>query len=67
VSNPFICLEDEIMLRRSVRAVFKHEGWMGFYKVFGELARSLEIVGEVATDIMDEENKNKGGKGNERI
>jgi hypothetical protein len=64
MANPFIGLEDEIDLRRAVRATFKHEGWVGIYKVFGELARSLEIVGEVATELMDEEKKNKGGNSN---
>ena len=59
MSDPFIGLEDEIDLRRAVRATFKHEGWMGIYKVFGELARSLEIVGEVATELMEDEKKEK--------
>ena len=63
MSDKFIGLEDEIDLRRAVRATFKHEGWMGLYKVFGELARSLEIVGEVATELMEEEKKKEKDNG----
>lgn len=61
-NNFFISLEDEIDLRRSIRATYKHEGWQGIYQVMGELARSLQIVGEIATEIYEEEEKNKGGK-----
>ena len=57
----FIGIEDEIMLRQSVRAVFKHEGWPGIFKCMGELSRSLEIVGEVAQEIDAEQRKNQGG------
>lgn len=53
----FISLEDEIDLRRSVRAVYKHEGLEGLFKVMGELAQSLEIVGQLAEEIIKEENK----------
>ena len=55
MNNKFIGLEDEITLRRSIRAVYRHEGLIGIYTVIGELARSLEIVGEVATEILEEE------------
>jgi hypothetical protein len=58
--NPFIGLEDEIDLRRSIRAAYKHEGWVGLYKVMGELSQSLQIVAEVALEINDEEKKEKG-------
>jgi hypothetical protein len=59
MSDPykFIKLEDEIMLRRSVKAAFAHEGWPGLYMIMGELSRSLEIVGEVAIELLEEENK----------
>jgi hypothetical protein len=60
MSEKFIGLEDEITLRRAVRAVYKHEGWDGIFKCAGELARSLEIVCEVAKEIDDEEQQNKG-------
>lgn len=56
----FINLEDEIDLRRSIRAVYKHEGMIGIYKCMGELSRSLEIIGEIALEIIEEEAKNKG-------
>ncbi len=62
MSNPFICLEDEIILRRSIRAVYKHEGVQGIYQVLGELGRSMQIVLEVFKEIINEEEKNKGGK-----
>jgi len=53
----FISLEDEIDLRRSIRAVYKHEGMMGIYKCMGELSRSLEIIGEVALEIITDDEK----------
>jgi hypothetical protein len=56
----FISLEDEIDLRRSVRAVFKHEGWVGVLKCMGEISRSLEIVAEVAQEIDADERKAEG-------
>ena len=56
----FISLEDEIDLRRSVRAVYKHEGWVGIFKCLGELSRSLEIVAEVAQEIDADERKVEG-------
>jgi hypothetical protein len=60
VSNPFIGLEDEIDLRRAVKAAYKHEGWVGLYRVMGELSQSLQIVAEVALEISEEEKKDKG-------
>lgn len=60
MSNPFIGLEDEIDLRRAVRAIHKHEGWAGIWRAIGELARSLEIVGDIVIEIHEEEKK-KGG------
>jgi hypothetical protein len=59
--NNFISLEDEIDLRRSIRAVHKHEGMEGMYTVMGELAKALEIVSEMAQTLLDEE-KSKGVK-----
>ena len=59
--HKFIGLEDEIELRRAVRATFKHEGWVGIFQCMGELSRSLEIVGEVAQEIDEEQRKNQGG------
>lgn len=59
-ADKFICLEDEIILRRSIKAAFKHEGWSGMIAILGELSRSMQIVLEVATEIKDEEDK-KGG------
>lgn len=56
----FINLEDEIDLRRSIRAVYKHEGMVGIYKCMGELSRSLEIIGEVTLEILTDEEKNQG-------
>lgn len=60
MSNPFIGLEDEIDLRRAVKAAYKHEGWVGLYRVMGELSQSLQIVAEVALEISEEEKKDKG-------
>jgi hypothetical protein len=60
--NSFISLEDEIMLRRAVRSVYQNEGLVGVFTAMGELARSLEIFGEVAKELIDEEDKNKKGK-----
>jgi hypothetical protein len=56
----FVSLEDEIDLRRAIRATYKHEGMLGVYKCMGELSRSIEIIGEIALEILDEEAKNKG-------
>ncbi|MGH7974859.1 MAG: hypothetical protein ACREBR_04990 [bacterium] len=55
----FICLEDEIILRRAVRVAYEHEGMVGVYKCMGEMARSLEIVAEMAQELLDEERKAK--------
>jgi len=60
MSNPFINLEDEIDLRRAIRAAYKHEGWEGIYKVMGELSQSLQIAAEVALEITEEEKKERG-------
>ena len=61
--NPFINLEDEITLRLSIRAAYKHEGFEGICHILGELAQSMQIVSEVALELMEEENKkNEGGK-----
>lgn len=57
----FIGLEDEIDLRRSIREVFKLEGMVGVYQVMGEIASSLEIVAEIAQELLAEEEKNKKG------
>lgn len=57
--NPFISLEDEIQLRLSLRAAYKHEGIIGLYKIMGELGQSLEIVAGFTQEILDEEEKNK--------
>jgi hypothetical protein len=59
MTDKFIDLEDEIQLRLSVRAAFKHEGWTGMYHILGELAQSMEIVSQVALEIMEEEKKGK--------
>lgn len=64
MNNPFINLEDEIELRRSLRAVFSHEGFVGLYKVMGELSQSLQITAQITQEIMDEENNNIGPKNN---
>lgn len=56
----FISLEDEIQLRISLRAVYKHEGMVGIYKCMGELSRSLEICGEIALEILIDKNKKLG-------
>jgi hypothetical protein len=58
----FISLSDEIDLRRAIRATYKHEGMIGVYQAMGELSRSLEIIGEVALEIINDEEKNKGGQ-----
>jgi hypothetical protein len=60
MADKFINLEDEIMLRRSIRAAYRHEGWPGLYHIIGELSRSLEIVSDVILEIHNEEQK--GGK-----
>jgi hypothetical protein len=60
MDKKFIDLEDEINLRRSLRAVFSHEGIAGLYQVMGELGQSLEIVAEFTQEVLDEENKNNG-------
>ena len=60
MSNPFISLEDEIQLRLSIKAADKHEGMDGLITILGELGRSMEIVCDVAREIMDEENKKNG-------
>ena len=53
----FISLEDEILLRRTIRIAYEHEGWLGLYHIMGELSRSLEIAAEVALEINKEEEK----------
>lgn len=57
MANPFISLEDEIDLRRAVRSVYKNEGISGVFTSMGEMARALEIVGEVAKELLEEEQK----------
>lgn len=57
MTNPFISLEDEIILRRAIRATYKHEGIQGIYQVLGELAQSMQIVSEIAEEILAEEDK----------
>jgi len=63
MNNPFISLEDEIDLRRGIRAAYKHEGWVGLYKIMGELSQGLQIAAEVALEISDEEKKAGGQHG----
>lgn len=63
MSNPFICLEDEITLRRAFRSVYKNEGMTGVYQAMGELVTSLKIAAEIAKELLEEENK-KGGSFN---
>jgi hypothetical protein len=59
--NKFITLEQEIDLRRSIREVHKTEGMVGVYQVMGEVAASLEIVSEMAQELLAEEEKNRKG------
>ena len=58
-NKKFISLEDEITLRLAVRAAYKHEGMTGVYQAMGEAARGLEIIGEVALELLEEEKKGK--------
>jgi len=55
--NPFIPLEDEIILRRAVRSVYANEGMTGVYQSLGEMGRAMQIVAEVAKEIVEEEKK----------
>jgi len=59
--HKFIGLEDEIMLRRAIRAVYENEGMIGIYQCMGELAKSLEIVGQMVQEILDDQVKKKQG------
>ena len=67
MSDKFIGIEDEITLRRSIRAVYNNEGWIGIYQVIGELSASLRIVGEMAQELLDEEKKKEQGGGNSNV
>ena len=60
MNNPFLDLEAEIDLRRAIKAAYKHEGWVGIYRVQGELTQSLKIAAEVALEIVQEEKKVRG-------
>lgn len=53
----FISLEEEIALRVAIRQIYKHEGLIGVFTAMGEIGRSLEIFGEVAKELLDEEEK----------
>lgn len=57
--NKFLSLEDEIQLRLAVRSVYRNEGIEGVFTSMGELAHALEIVGTVAQEIIEEEEKKK--------
>lgn len=46
-------------MRRAVKAAYKHEGMVSVYQCMGEIANSLEIVGEVAQELLEEEEKNR--------
>lgn len=58
-TSKFIGLEDEIELRRAVRSVHRHEGIEGVYQCMGEMSRALEIVMEVARELVEDEEKHK--------
>lgn len=60
MNKKFISLEDEIEIRRSIRAVYKLEGMMGVYEVMGEIAASLEIVSMMAQELLADEDKKRG-------
>jgi hypothetical protein len=60
MAEQFIGLEDEIILRRAVRIAYQHEGMVGVYRCMGEMNRSLQIVAEVAKELLEEEDKKKG-------
>jgi hypothetical protein len=55
--SKFLPLEDEIQLRLAVRSVYRNEGIEGVFISMGELAHALQIVGEVAKEIVEEEEK----------
>lgn len=58
MAHNFISFEDEIQLRLSIRAAYKHEGWTGIINIMGELATSLQIVLDVAKELRDEKENN---------
>lgn len=60
MSNPFISLEDEVELRMLIKQVHKLEGMVGVFTAMGEVARALEIFGEIAEELLIEEEKNRG-------
>jgi hypothetical protein len=60
MGNKFIGIEDEVDLRRSLRAAYNHEGIIGIFTIMGELSAALKITGEMAQELLDEEEKNKG-------
>ena len=63
MSNSYINLEDEIILRKAFRSVYFNEGMTGIIQAVGELAKSLEIALQIAKELLDEENK----KGNNNV
>jgi len=60
MSERFISLENEILLRRALRMTYKHEGMEGLFKCMGELNDSLRITAEIAKEILEEEERRKG-------
>ena len=61
MNNKFINLEDEIMLRQSIRNIYKNGGIIEVYQAMGEIAASLEIISELAQELLADEEKNKKG------
>lgn len=57
MSERFISLEDEILLRRALRVTYNHEGIVGIYRSMGELNAELKVAAEVAREILEEESK----------
>lgn len=57
MANRFISLEDEIELRMKVRQVYKTEGIQGVIQILGELSSSIEIIAELAQELIKDEQK----------
>lgn len=51
----FLSLENEILFRKAIRNVYKHEGMAGIYACMKELNTGLKIAAEVAKEILEEE------------
>jgi hypothetical protein len=60
MSNSFLDLENEIDMRRAIRAAYKHDGMEGLKQIKAELFKALSTLEEITEEIKADEAK--GGR-----